>query len=267
MRRRGFSGVFRVDMRRALGLPFWICALLIAAVHIRAVSLSFMNKDYSVVALYNESVTIENYMQSLLPVLVSAVFSTAFLDDLQSEYYRFQLLRSRWSLYLISKIAACVLSAFLCMWLGLALFLAVARCRFPLLMAEDIDRALDSALELNAIELLQQGRPAAYLLTAITLRSIAMIFWPLCAMSASVLVLNRFVVLGTPWLIKYAIGVLDTYFLHTSYGARFSEFTTGSAAFVSVRAAIGNLLVRYLPCMALCVICCYCGGKRRLKNG
>ena len=80
MRCRVLPGALRVDLRRALGLPFWLCVLLIAAVHIRAVWLSFAGEGSSVVALYNESVTIENYMQTLLPVLVSAVFSTSFLE-------------------------------------------------------------------------------------------------------------------------------------------------------------------------------------------
>lgn len=269
MRCRVLPGALRVDLRRALGLPFWLCVLLIAAVHIRAVWLSFAGEGSSVVALYNESVTIENYMQTLLPVLVSAVFSTSFLDDFQSEYYRFQLQRSSRTQYLGSKITTCALSSFLCMWLGLALFLLVARSRFPLLHVEDAERAsrLNDAVALNGIALLRDGRPTAYLLVAITLRSIAMIFWPLCAMAVSANVQNRFVALGAPWLVQYAIGILDTYVLHLSYGTRFSEFTTGSATFTGVGAAFGNLLIRYLPCIVLSAVCFLCSAKRRLKNG
>ena len=96
---KGFWGALRIDLQRAFRLPFWLCSIWIAAIHIHSVWLSMVDAYGSVVAVYNEAVTVENYMQGLIPVLVSTVFSTAFLDDYQSEYYRFHLRLLRQLLY------------------------------------------------------------------------------------------------------------------------------------------------------------------------
>ena len=66
MKRKGFQGALRSDLRRALGPLFWICVLLIAAVHVGAVWLSFLDSNSgSVISLYDEAVNVENYMQNL----------------------------------------------------------------------------------------------------------------------------------------------------------------------------------------------------------
>lgn len=264
---KGFWGALRIDLQRAFRLPFWLCSIWIAAIHIHSVWLSMVDAYGSVVAVYNEAVTVENYMQGLIPVLVSTVFSTAFLDDYQSEYYRFHLLRSNRTQYIGAKLSVCAISAFLCMWLGLALFLLAARIRFPLFSAEDIERSLNIGYALNGCALLQAGHPFMYLLTAITLRSIAMMLWPLCAMAVSVYVSNRFVVLGAPWLLDYAIGAFESIALQIPYGKRFLEFTTGSASFADPIMAWGQLLIRYIPSITLCAVLFFVGAQRRLKNG
>ena len=109
----------------------------------------------------------------------------------------------------------------------------------------------------------------AYFLTVITLRSMAMVFWPLCAMAVSAYVPNRFVVLGTPWLVDYFIGASESRIFRSSYGnygRRFAQFTVGSANYMEPGVALIQLLVRYLPCIALCAVLFYLGAKRRLKN-
>ncbi len=267
MRHIVFKGVLSTDLRRAFGPQFCLCVILIAAIHIRAVWLSFnAGWDCSVISLYNEAVTVENYMQTLIPILVSTVFSTAFLDDLHSEFYRFQLMRCTRVQYCGAKLSACALSAFLSMWLGIALFLLTMKSRFPLLISEDIARSYESAYILNGGLLLQKGCPLAYLMMAVSLRSIAMIFWPLCAIAVSAYIPNRFVVLGMPWLLDYAIGMVEFLF-HVPYGIRFIEFTTGSAAIAEPSTALIQLLIRYLPLMAICVAIYCIGAKRRLNNG
>lgn len=80
---------------------FWACVLLIATEHVGAVWLSHLDSNSGgVISLYGEVVNAENYIQNLLLVLVSAVFPTTFLEDTQSAFYRFQLLRGMvfWSL-------------------------------------------------------------------------------------------------------------------------------------------------------------------------
>ena len=176
MKRKGFQGALRSDLRRALGPLFWICVLLIAAVHVGAVWLSFLDSNSgSVISLYDEAVNVENYMQNLLLVLVSAVFSTAFLEDIQSAFYRFQLLRSSRGAYLGAKLSANAISTFACTWLGLALFLLILSMRFPLVEPEDIEKLHYGTLECMCGALLLRGHPFAYFLTVITLRSMAMI--------------------------------------------------------------------------------------------
>lgn len=262
-----FKGVLSTDLRRAFGSRFCLCVVLIAAIHIRSVWFSFnAGWECSVVSLYNEAVKIENYMQTLIPILVSAVFSTSFLDDLYSEFYRFQLMRCSRAQYFSAKLIACVLSAFLSMWLGMVLFLLAMGSRFPLLMPEDIVLSYESAYMLNGSVFLQKGHSLAYLMTAVTLRSIAMIVWPLCAMAVSAYVPNRFVVLGMPWLLDYAIGMVES-LCRIPYGMRFIEFTTGSAAIAAPGAALVQLLIRYLPLMAICAVIFCTGVGRRLKNG
>lgn len=270
MKRKGFQGALRSDLRRALGPLFWICVLLIAAVHVGAVWLSFLDSNSgSVISLYDEAVKVENYMQNLLLVLVSAVFSTAFLEDIQSAFYRFQLLRSSRGAYLGAKLSANAISTFACTWLGLALFLLILSMRFPLVEPEDIEKLHYGTLECMCGALLLRGHPFAYFLTVITLRSMAMVFWPLCAMAVSAYVPNRFVVLGTPWLVDYFIGASESRIFRSSYGnygRRFAQFTVGSANYMEPGVALIQLLVRYLPCIALCAVLFYLGAKRRLKN-
>lgn len=265
MRRGGFRGALGMDLRRAFGPQFWLCVVLVAGLHIHANSVSF-GGGFSLVYMYNEAVTIEDYMQNLNLILISTVFSTAFLDDFHSEFYRFQLMRCSRAQYLAAKLSACALSAFLCMWLGNALYLLAMRTSAPLVLSEDIARSYVDAYALNGCALLQEGRPVAYLLTAVTLRSIAMIFWPLCAMAISAYVPNRFVVLGMPWLLMYAIGMAES-LMGVPYGRRFSEFTSGGATFVMPGTALAQLLIRYLPCIAVCAAGFCIGAERRLKNG
>lgn len=267
MKRSGFAGALRMNLKQALGLNALICIVLIAAINLYSVWYDFRYSDAadtSVVYIYNTGVLSENFMESLLPILISAVYATSFLQEVESRFYRFQLTRCSRGEYILAKGIACAISAFLCTWLGLGLFLMIVKIRLPLMVTDDL--MFFESVPLNGCELAIHGHPLLYLLNAVTFRSIAMMFWPLCALAASSFVPNRFAVLCAPWIVYYGMGMVDSA-RSVNYGRRFSQMSFGSLEIARVGTAYVNMTVRYFPLMALCMIIFGMMGERRLKNG
>lgn len=133
-----FLNTFRNDLKQALfSIHFFVAILGVFLVFFMS-SFGYMGeKNYDI--LFFLKMTLDIGMFTLiLPIFSALPYSHSTYEELQSNNFRYRIVRSNLNTYAISKILTCVVSSFCSMFLGVSIFMLIMRLRYPFVNVQDI---------------------------------------------------------------------------------------------------------------------------------
>lgn len=162
-----------------------------------------------------------------LPFVATLPYGYKFIDEYNSNFFRFSLSRSSYKKYALSKTVAVVVSAFLAVFLGLVLCVSLFS-----IIAKPID--INDVEYVQLYDALRQGRTYGglldinvylYILTYIFFMSLFASLWPVLGMISSTYIKNRYVSLVMPFIV---------FFLSWQVGNRLISFVPQLARFFTL---------------------------------
>ncbi len=180
-------------------------------------NISNISKSSDILYLFNLCMQISPLFV-FLPFVATLPYGYKFIDEYNSNFFRFSLSRSSYKKYALNKTVAVVVSAFLAVFLGLVLCVA-----FFAIIAKPIDT--NDVLYVQLYDTLRTGRTYGclldsnvylYILTCIFFISLFAGLWPVIGMISSTYIKNRYVSLAMPFIIFFLfwqIGGRMVYFL------------------------------------------------------
>lgn len=167
-------------------------------------SILALYKNVDILYLFNLCMQISPLFL-FLPFVATLPYGYKFIDEYNSNFFRFSLSRSSYRKYTLTKTVAVVVSAFLAVFLGLILCVA-----FFAIIAKPIDT--NDILYLQLYDTLRVGRTYGclldinvylYIITYIFFMSLFASLWPVIGMISSTYIKNRYVSLIMPFIVFF----------------------------------------------------------------
>lgn len=200
--------IFFVNCLQLLQNPwFYLCTVgvcILAFFSIRDYYQDFPGQD---VYYYFDLFRGLSMYKKLLAVFAAVPFCASFCSDWNCQYIKPVIVRCGLKRYTISKVAACFLSAFATVFLGLCLFILLFLTKQPLYPDQP---ASEFALPPFG-SLVKSPIPALYILAEVCVLSMACALWAVVGLAISAYIPNRFVAIATPLIASYLLERLTGY--------------------------------------------------------
>lgn len=195
------KGALRSDLYRCLSSPLFALSVIMIAASQLLGSLSEMRIFSRMDVLYYYSA--QEF--DIAPILLAAMpFSAAFCMDYKNRFVRYSAQRSSIKAYAWSKTAVCALSGGLAVMLGMTLFFAIMRLRFPLI--DPSSSIFESRVTYMPFgPLLGTRFPWTYFAMLVIMQSLGAMIYSSVAMAVSGWAPNLFVALSSPILFYYLL--------------------------------------------------------------
>ncbi len=160
-----------------------------------------------------------------LPFIASLPYGFNFIDEYNSNFFRFSLSRAGYKKYVLNKCFSVFISAFLAVFLGLLICVA-----FFAIFSQEID--LKNISQLQLFETLKSSRVYGgllniseylYMLVCLVFISLFATLWPIIGMLSSTYIKNRYVSVIMPFIV---------FFLLWQTGGRLASFFPEASGFL-----------------------------------
>jgi hypothetical protein len=208
------TGYLRIDLYRAfVSVIFPLAVAGMAAIlyaSVRYVIVESTAEHHLDVATLHMMARTQGF-NDIFYVLGALPFAASFCLDWNHQFLKPLLIRANMTLYAISKIIVCALSAFVTIVSGQVLFLLILSLNYPLVDANNV--MLESLITgFTHGELLAQGHNVLYFMHHIIGMSVGAAFFALLAFLVSTRIQNTFVVLASPIILFMTFRLLTDMF-------------------------------------------------------
>ena len=196
-----FGRILQNELYRGFcGMSFWIAVVCFVAFEVLSDQALFTG-IYSNLSIYEAAAYLSaSEFQTLLPCVCAVSYALSVVQDMETHYMRFLVLRVGQMRYLFAKIIAALVSAFGVAMAGLMftyLLLAI-QCNF-----------IPQISEWNAGgALVLEGHVMGYWLLQFIVRSLSIGCWALLTLGVAAWTKNRYIAVLSPLLLSYILDII-----------------------------------------------------------
>lgn len=196
-----FCRMLRNELYRGLcGMGFWIAVACFVAFEVLSDQALFTGV-YSNLSIYETAAYLSaSEFQTLLPCVCAVSYALSVVQDMETNYLRFLILRVGETRYLFAKVIAALTSAFGVAFVGLT---------FTYLLLATQYNLTPQISEWNAGgTLVLEGHIVGYWLLQFAVRSLSLGCWVLLTLAVAAWTRNRYIAVLSPLLFGYMLDIL-----------------------------------------------------------
>ena len=219
---------------------------------------SFRTKDLLAFGYHTELVLTAlngNAMTLALPILCALPYTSAFVDDIKSGFYKQYLPRTTMGGYIAGKIAACALAGAFAVLLGILAAWGIAALIFLPKEAAPVEYVTAAG------ETVKQA--ASPLWGKLLLYGLSAAFWSLAGMLFATLTNSKYMAYASPFVIYYVLIILNERYFSSLYVIYPKEWLSPSALWEYGSAGVILVIAELIAAAALCTAL---AARGRLRN-
>ena len=236
-------------VRGFCGMSFWLAVACFISFEVLSDQALFTGV-YSNLSIYEAAAYLSaSEFQTLLPCVCAVSYALSVIQDMETHYMRFLVLRIGRARYLFAKIIAALLSA---------IGVAIVGLTFTYLLLAAQCSLTPQISEWNAGgSLILEGHAAGYWFLQFSVRSLSIGSWSLLTLGAAAWTRNRYIAVLSPLLLGYLLDVLVSLCANTPFVGKivyqwyctysYKYIASGDAPFFQASEYLHAFAIAYAP--------------------